>query len=105
MAKSSVTEKTWIPLGMALVSIGGGSAWMTHTTFQASMLSDRIGQIENIVKKIESDVVDLKVRSGGSNGLRFQHETDSTDSLPGTSGESISDLSGRIHELRTHHEG
>lgn len=64
-----LTEKTPIPIGLAIAVFGGGAAWMTNLAMQSSanaksltVIEERHYQYLESIQKIEKDLAVIKTK-------------------------------------------
>lgn len=58
-----LTEKTLIPIGLAVIVIGGGSAWFTSLHAHQLHLTERMDAVERIeeqVSQIKQDIAEIR---------------------------------------------
>lgn len=96
-----ISEGTLIPVGLAVLVIGGATGWVTKTTFQLSDHSERLARIEDNSEQIKSDVIRIKTLLGVKNEPRSEESADTWDGPSRVKGEDVQSLSRRIHELKT----
>jgi hypothetical protein len=60
--KNRITEQTWIPLGVAILAIGGGGFWAATVNMQLSYQQDDLGVIKSRVTQLLVDVNQIKTR-------------------------------------------
>lgn len=50
--EARLTERTWIPIGLAVVVIGGGAAWMTRQEFLTTKNAENLSSVEHRLDKV-----------------------------------------------------
>lgn len=97
--KNRITDRTWVPLGLAVVALGGGGGWVTVTSFQLSDLGREQASMKQMVKEVRDDVIVLKTVMGVTGGR--EEPEDSEYSSSNSPREDFEGLRERIRSART----
>ena len=57
----AITEKTLIPIGVAVVVIGGGSMWLTSLYAKVNELEEQVSAKAHAIERIQDDVYQIKL--------------------------------------------
>lgn len=63
-----ITDQTLIPIGLAIIVIGGGSAWLTALNAREENLSIKVEKHDTIIERISLDLSDIKITLGEIRG-------------------------------------
>lgn len=56
----TLTEKTWIPLGAAVIVIGGATAWLTSVSWNVASATQEISSMKRDQQQYMQDVQAIK---------------------------------------------
>lgn len=56
----SLSENTLIPIGLAVIVIGGGAAWLTDLHSSIAATEARVSKVEPKVDKVSDDIAEIK---------------------------------------------
>lgn len=59
---TKVTDQTLIPIGLAILTIGGGAAWLTVVHEKVAVSADRIKEMSEDQKKYTEDLHQINAR-------------------------------------------
>ena len=55
-----LTERTLIPLGIAIIAIGGGAAWLTNVNASIRSIEAAQNKYTELVEQIRNDLAEIK---------------------------------------------
>jgi hypothetical protein len=55
-----ITEKTEIPIGMAILAIGGGAIWLTTMAVKATAVETKVERLDQRQEAINNDLIEIK---------------------------------------------
>lgn len=63
-----INEKTMIPIGLAVLVIGGGAGWMTRQEIKTTANSEQIIQVNEKVENLDKILNEIEKRLAGIEG-------------------------------------
>lgn len=103
--RSRLTDTTWVPLGVAVVALGGGGIWVGVVQWRMGFFEQGQAQIMKDVRVLRDDMTAVKALMGVKDGSRPKDDEDSEVSLSRPKNQNHSDLQRRIRDCRTSNEG